>query len=270
MQTRDSGGDSGRSRPRSVRPPSGGARPSTPASAAVRHPGDTFPSGGAAGPSPGPHSRPRPATGAARDSGRPCRPQCVATGGTWPTPRPRARAPWPPHAERRRGPGHAGGDPSSQQGEGVCGHGASSPQRRRGPPVFGGLHCLGLNDRRRRVGLAPHGRATLGAQWLVEAEPGAVRLPGADALIGGLPVRQIVGHQAPGAAAPPHLVKAMHDLSQGVLAGATPSLFGRQEGGQHLPLLVGAIRGVSQASGGHGRVSSRAQDRSCTEAAQRL
>ena len=49
--------------------------------------------------------------------------------------------------------------------------------------------------------MTPHARADLVTQLIVNSEPGAVVTPGAKGLIGRLPVRQIMRHQAPGTAA---------------------------------------------------------------------
>jgi hypothetical protein len=148
----------------------------------------------------------------------------------------------------------------------VCAHERSSRRRSRGPPCCGGFHRVGLDEGGRRLGVASHTGADLGAALVVDAEPRAILAPG---LVGGLPGRQIVGQQAPGTAGAQHILEALEPLAQGVVAGATPGVFRWQEGLQALPLLGGSIRGRGQALGGHGRFSLPSQAQSWTEVAPR-
>jgi hypothetical protein len=103
--------------------------------------------------------------------------------------------------------------------------------------------------------MAPHAGADLVTEVIVHAEPGPITAPGAEALIGGLPMGQIMWHQAPGTAGAQHRLDTIDHLTQRVFAGSAPRFFWRQHGFQDLPFLVGQVTGVGQALGGHGRFS---------------
>jgi hypothetical protein len=164
-------------------------------------------------------------------------------------PRRTTTAPWRPPSHRRHGRGHATRDPSSQPGDGACGRCGFWRRHRHAPPCCRGLHGLRRNDRGRGVRMTPQASTHLVTERIVEPEPGAILSPRAPGRIGRLPMRPIVWHQAPGAAAPPPLLTAIHDLAHGGCAGAPTRLFGRQEGFQKLPRVGGDIRGVGQAPG---------------------
>ena len=106
--------------------------------------------------------------------------------------------------------------------------------------------------------MTPHASADLVAELIVHLKPGAVVAPGARGLLGGLPMGPIVRQPAPGTAAPQSGLDAMAHLPYRLLAGSTASLVWRQQGCQHLPLLISQVRGGGQAPGGHGRVSCSA------------
>jgi hypothetical protein len=95
--------------------------------------------------------------------------------------------------------------------------------------------------------MTPHARTQVVAELIVNPEPGAILAPGAPGLLGRLPLGQIMRHQAPGTAGAEHILNAIEHLPQGVLAGATASVFRRQERLQDVPLLVRQIRCVGQA-----------------------
>ncbi len=98
--------------------------------------------------------------------------------------------------------GHATGEPSSRRGDGACGRCVASRQHRRGPPCFGGLHRWRIDHGGRRLGMAPHAGAHGFTELIVDAPPGAILTPGAQIVLGRLPRRQIMRHQAPGTAGP--------------------------------------------------------------------
>jgi hypothetical protein len=106
---------------------------------------------------------------------------------------------------------------------------------------------LRLDDGGGRLPLTAHAGPDLVAALIVNPEPGAILAPGAEGLINRLPMRQIVRHEAPGTAATQDVLDAIDHLASRVFAGSTASLFGRQEGGQDLPLLLSQVRRVSQA-----------------------
>ena len=116
--------------------------------------------------------------------------------------------------------------------------------------------------------MAAHGGADLVAELIVNPEPGAILAPGAKRLIGRLPMRQIVRHQAPGTAAAQHILDAIEHLPHRVLAGSTPRLFWRQQGRQNLPLLISQVSRIGQALADMGVAPSQAGG-SCDEAVQR-
>jgi hypothetical protein len=151
----------------------------------------------------------------------------------------------------------------------VCGPCVASRHHRRGSPFFGGPDRWRINNRGRRVGVTPHAGTALAAELIVEPPPGPIVAPGATGLIGGLPMRQIVRHHAPRAAAAQHILAAIEHLPQGVCAGTPPGLGRRQEGLQDLPLLIGQVSRVGQTLGGHGRFSLLLQGGSCAEVTQR-
>jgi hypothetical protein len=76
-----------------------------------------------------------------------------------------------------------------------------------------GLHRLGIEDGRRGLGMAPHARADLVAELIVNSEPGAILPPGAAGLIRRLPVRQIVRHSTPGTAATQDVLDGIEHLT---------------------------------------------------------
>jgi hypothetical protein len=97
--------------------------------------------------------------------------------------------------------------------------------------------------------VASHTGADLGAELIVDAEPRAILAPGAKGLIGRLPMRQIMRHQAPRTAGAQHILDAIEHLTHGVFARSTTRFFRWQEGLQNLPLLVGKVCGVGQVPG---------------------
>ena len=97
--------------------------------------------------------------------------------------------------------------------------------------------------------MTPHADAHGVAELIMHADPRAILAPGAPGLIGGLPMGQIMRHQAPGTASAQHILDTIDDFTYRVLAGSPPNLFRRQQGGKDLPLLVGQVTGVGQALG---------------------
>ncbi len=60
--------------------------------------------------------------------------------------------------------------------------------------------------------MAPHARPDLVAELIVNLEPGAILAPGAKGLISGLPIGQVVWHQAPGTTATQDVLDAIDHL----------------------------------------------------------
>ena len=73
--------------------------------------------------------------------------------------------------------------------------------------------------------MTPHAGSEPLAEVIVEAPPRAVPAPGTKALIGRLPRRQIMRHQAPGTATAQHILEAIDDFTHRVLAGSPAGLF---------------------------------------------
>ena len=89
--------------------------------------------------------------------------------------------------------------------------------------------------------MAAHLGAHTGAQLIMDAHPGPIPAPGAPGLVGGLPMGQIVRHQAPGTTATQDVLNAIEHFAYRVFAGATAGLLWRQQGLQDLPLLIGQV-----------------------------
>ena len=104
--------------------------------------------------------------------------------------------------------------------------------------------------------MAAHLGAPVLAQLSLDAQPRPVLAPGAEGLIGRLPMRQIMRHQPPGTAAAPHILDASEDFPDRVLAGSAPRRLRGQQGSQDVPLLIGQVSSVGQSPGGHGRLAS--------------
>ena len=79
--------------------------------------------------------------------------------------------------------------------------------------------------------MTAHAHADLLTEVVMNAEPGAILAPGAQGLVGGLPMRQIMGHQALGAAAAQHILEAIDHLPHRVFAGSSSWLFRREQRG---------------------------------------
>jgi hypothetical protein len=118
--------------------------------------------------------------------------------------------------------------------------------------------------------MAAHLGAHVVAQLIMEAPPRPVLAPGAEGLIGGLPLRQIMRHQPPGTAAAQHILDAIDDFPQRVLAGSTAGLLWRQQGLQDLPLRTGHVCRVGQALACPRRRSSPPPGGPWAEGVQRL
>jgi hypothetical protein len=106
---------------------------------------------------------------------------------------------------------------------------------------------VGINDGGRGWRVAAHVGAHAVAELIMNAPPRAILPPGRTGLIGGLPMWQIMGHQAPGTAGAPPRLDAMPHLAHGVCAPSTTCFFQWQEGLQALPLLGAEVCGVGQA-----------------------
>ena len=72
--------------------------------------------------------------------------------------------------------------------------------------------------------MAAHLGAPVCAPLSMEAQPRPVLAPGAEGLRGGLPMRPIVRHHAPGTASAHHLWEAIADVTPRVLAGSPAGL----------------------------------------------
>jgi hypothetical protein len=108
------------------------------------------------------------------------------------------------------------------------------------------------------------------AQLIMEAQPRPILAPGAEGLISRLPMRQVMGHQAPGTAAAPHLLAAIDDFPDRILAGSTAGLLWRQQGLQDLPRLIGQVGRVGQALACQRRRSFSSQGGPWAQGVQRL
>jgi hypothetical protein len=66
------------------------------------------------------------------------------------------------------------------------------------------------------------------AKLVVDPEPAAILTPAAKALIGRLPMRQIMRHQTPGTAAPQHILDAIEHLTQRIFTWSASGFFSGQ------------------------------------------
>jgi hypothetical protein len=92
---------------------------------------------------------------------------------------------------------------------------------------------------------------------MVDLLPQPLLPPAAEVVVDGLPGRQVMGQQPPGAASPQPVGHGVDQLAA-IMDGRAAARLGRgDEWGKQLPLGVGEVGGVRAAGRGHGRLPCR-------------
>ena len=113
--------------------------------------------------------------------------------------------------------------------------------RSRGPPFFGGLHGLTIDDPGTRLAPLPSGHADITAEQVMHQLPSPIVAPAPKILIDDLPGREIMGQQAPSTATTQDIEDGVQDFTFGLLLGAAPRLGCGHIGGDQRPFLVSKV-----------------------------